>query len=50
MNKLLIASAVVCALLAGGCDRKPTEPPKPKTSVGESERGGAPAKTRHLWV
>jgi hypothetical protein len=50
MNKLLIAAAVVCALFTSGCDRKPTDMPKPKTSVGESERGGVPVKIRHLWV
>ena len=34
MNKLLIASAVVCALFASGCDRK-TDAPKPKTGMGQ---------------
>lgn len=32
MKKMLIASAVVCAFLVGGCDRK-TDAPKPKTGM-----------------
>jgi hypothetical protein len=33
MPKLFLTVLIPLALAAGGCDRKPTDPPKPKTGA-----------------
>ncbi len=34
MKKIILALVILFTLAAAGCDRKPTDPPKPKTAIG----------------
>ena len=57
MKNLFLALLLPLALAAGGCDRKPTDPPKPKTSIGklgspatQDARYGGHTRSRAQWI
>ena len=52
MNRLFLALLLPLALAGGGCDRKPTDPPKPKTGVTQptAPTSGSPGHPRGPYL